>query len=138
MLLRPGGCLLVMSDHMYEMNVAHVCCIFSLSSPRCRSRCWVPHTCLCSCTQGRTHLQAMGLHCHFAHTHARTHCTHRHTAGWLLTPLTPLPRVAFRAGAHVVPHALASVLTGGVAHGCKRQSKTFSILWFGFFFYCSN
>lgn len=52
-------------------------------------------------------------------THTRTH---RHSAGWWLTPLTPLPCVAFRAGAHVVPPALASILTGGAAHGWKRQN----------------
>lgn len=103
-------------SYTHKMNAAHVCCIFSLSSLRRRSRCWVPHTCLCSCTRCRTHLQHMGLHRHLAHTQ-----TDRHGAGSGLTPLTPLPCVAFRAGADVVPPALASVLTGGAAHGCKAQ-----------------
>ena len=35
----------------------------------------------------------------------------------VLTPLAPLPGVAVGTGAHVVPHALASVVTGGAAHG---------------------
>lgn len=99
------------------MNVTYVGYMFFHSSLRCRSRCWVPHTCLCSCIPGRTHLQHTGWHCHFRH---KLHA-HRQSAGWWLTPLTPFPCVAFGAGAHVVPHALASILTGGAAHSCKRQ-----------------
>ena len=38
-----------------------------------------------------------------------------------LTLLTPFPRVAFRTGAHVVPHALTSVLTRRTAHGWKHN-----------------
>lgn len=44
--------------YVYELNMfTHVCCSASLSILMHTSMCWVPHTCLCSCTSAHRHLK---------------------------------------------------------------------------------
>lgn len=93
-----------------------------------RSMCWAPHTCFYSCTLVHIHLEHNYWHIrspYISHSIFNSelpveNITNTHAASQL-TLLTPFSCVAFRARAHIVPHALTSVLTRRTAYGWKVQ-----------------
>lgn len=106
--------------------VTHVCYTSALSILTRRSTWWIPRTCLCSCTLAHTNLEHIMFFgeqpvAAFTSTSLRsTVCL----INWL-TLLTPFSLVAFRAGAHVVPHTLTSILTGRAAHGWNTTTLNY-------------
>lgn len=101
----------------------HVYYTSSLSTLTHRNTCWVPHTCLCSCTSAHKHLHNI---CYHKDNQILFFFSNSTVSGLkcaiLLTLLTPLSHVAFRAGAHVVPHTLTPVLTRRTAHSWRRHN----------------